>query len=113
MPPPSIQEQQRAAGAHDDQILTSVVVEIGKERAGGVFEESDAGRFGDVLEGAVAAVAIKPVGQAGGLANVEIVEPVAIDVADRDAIVAVDVDAAGAVENRAPIVGAVQQSASE
>ena len=45
-------------------------------------------------------------GRPGRLADVEIVEAVAVDIADRNAIVAVDVDAAGSVENGAPIVNA-------
>ena len=103
-----IQEQQRTVGAYDDQILPAVVVEVGENRAGRIFEQSDSGRLGDVLERSVAAIAIEPVGKAGGLADVEIVEAVAIDVADRNAVVAVDVDAAGAIENRAPIIDAAQ-----
>ena len=65
--------------------------------------------FGDVFERSVAAIAIEPVGQARGLADVEIVEAVVVDVGDRDSVVAVDVDAAGAVEHGAPVVGAMQQ----
>src|SRR5208282_4023391 len=47
------------------------------------------------------------VGQAGGLADVEIVESVVVDVGDGDAVVTVDIDAAGAIEQGAPVVGAV------
>ena len=45
----------------------------------------------DVLEGAVAAGAEQPVGQAGRLRDVEILEAVAVGVADRHAVVAVRV----------------------
>ena len=90
---PFVQKQQRAIGPNDDQVLTAVVVEVGKQRAGSIFENAESRRFRDVLEGAVAAIAIETVRQAGGLADVEIVETVAVDVADRNAIVAVDIDA--------------------
>ena len=38
-----VQEQQRTGGAHHDQILAAVVVEIGENRAGGVFQKPYAG----------------------------------------------------------------------
>ena len=104
-----IQKQQRAVGAHHDHVLAAVVVEIGEQRAGRVFQDPQAGGFGDVFERSVAAVAIEAIGQARRLANIEIVEAVVVDVGDRDAVVSVDVDAARAVEHRAPVVRAMQQ----
>ncbi len=104
-----VQEQHRAGGAHDNQILPPIVVDVDKERAGRVFEDAYAGSFGDVLECAVAAIAIETVRKSSGLADVEIVESVAVDVANRNAVVSVDIDAASAVEDGAPVVGAVQQ----
>ena len=93
-----VQKQQRAVGAHHDHVLTAIIVEIGEERAGRVFQDAQAGRFGDVLKRSVAAVAVEPIGQARRLANVEIIETVVVDVGDRNAVVSVDVDARGAVE---------------
>ena len=61
------------------------------------------------MERSVAAVSIKPVGKASGLANVKIMEPVIVDVTDGNAIVPVDVDAARHVEDSSPVVGAVKQ----
>src|SRR5256885_276776 len=48
-----IQKQQRAVGADDDEILASIIVDVNKEGAGGVFEHSHSSRVGDVLKGAV------------------------------------------------------------
>ena len=63
------------------------------KRARRVVEKSEAGALGDVFESSVAAISEKAIRQAGGLADVEIVEAVAVDVGERDAVVPVDVDA--------------------
>jgi hypothetical protein len=108
-----VEKQQRAACANDDRVLASGVGKIGEERAGGVIEEAQAGAFGDVFESAVAAISKEAIGQAGGLADVEIVEAVAVDVGERDAVVAVDIDAGGAVENGAPVIDAGEKLSGE
>ena len=77
-----VQKQKRAARAHDDRILPPIIVEVGKQRACCVVEDSQAGRFGDVLEASISAVSIKAIGQTRGLANVEIVEAIVVDVGD-------------------------------
>ena len=51
----------------------------------------------------------KPVRQTGGLANIEIIEAVIVEVAHRDAVVAIDVHPDSAVEHGAPVVCAVEQ----
>src|SRR5260370_1445419 len=84
------------------------MVEVGKNRAGRVVENSNSGGLSNVLEGPVSAVSIEPVREPGGLANIKVVEPDAINVAHRHAIVPVDIDARRAVEHRAPIIDAPQ-----
>ncbi len=107
-----VQEEQRAVGADYDEVLAAVIVNVDEEGAGGVFDYAYAAGLRDVFEGAVAAIAVEAVGQASGLADVEIVEAVIVDVADGDAVVSVDVDAAGSVEDGAPVVGAVLELGS-
>ena len=77
-----IQKQQRAAGAYHNQVLSPVVVDVGKKRARGILKHAYSGCFRDVLKGAVAAVSIKPIGKTGRLANVKVVESVIVDIAD-------------------------------
>jgi len=84
----------------------AVVVDVGEESAGGVFHEAKAGVFGDVLECAIATVAVETVGKSSGLADVEVVEAVAGDVAYGEAVVTVDIDAASDIEDAAPVVDA-------
>ena len=104
-----IQKQQRAVGAHHNDVLAAVIVEIGEQRARRIFQDPQAGRLGDVFERSVAAIAIETIGQAGRLANVKIVEAVVVDVSDRDSVVPVDVDARRAIEHGSPVVRPVQQ----
>src|SRR5579863_4064868 len=63
--------------------------------------------FGDVFKRSIAAISIKPVGKTGGLANIQVVESVAVDIAYRDAVVAIDIDAARTVENGTPVIHSV------
>src|ERR1700722_20276608 len=102
-----VHEKQGATRAHDNQVLTAIVVEIGKQRARGLVEDTDSGRFRNIFERAVSAIAIKAVGQPSGLANVEIVESATVNIGYGHAIVAVDINATRAVEYRAPIVRAM------
>ena len=109
LPAALIQEQQRAVRPHHDDILAAIVVKVGEQRTGCVLEDAEARRLRDVLERSVAAIAKQPVGKARGLADVQIVEPIAIDVGDRDSVVAVDIDAARAIENSPPIIRSADQ----
>ena len=63
-----------------------------------------AGALGHVLERAVAARAEQPVGQPRGLRDVEVLEAVAVGVADRDAVVSVRVPRQHRVEAGHPRV---------
>src|SRR5579859_839544 len=86
----------------------AMVVEVGKERARRVVEQSQAGRFGNVFKRSVAAISVEPVGQPRRLTNVQIVEAVVVDIGNRNPVMAVNVDPRSAVEYSAPVVGAVQ-----
>ncbi len=92
-----ILEEQRASATNHEKVLASLVIEVGKQGACRVVEHADSGFLRNVFEGSVAAVAIKPVGQSCRLGDIEIVETVVVKVACRHAVVAVDIDADGAV----------------
>ena len=77
-----IQEQKRTAGAHDDYILATAIVEVGKERARRIIEDAQARCFRDVFECPIAPVSIEAVRQARWLANVEVIETIIVDVGD-------------------------------
>ena len=112
VPSPLIQKQQRAAAANHKKILPSLVFKVGEQGARSIVEHADAGFFRYVFKRPVAPVAVKPVWQARRLANIEIIEAVIVEVARRHAIVAVNVDAACAIQNCPPIVGAREASGS-
>ena len=63
---------------------------------------------GDVFKRAVATIAVKAIGQPRRLADINIVEAVAVDVADRDPVMTIDIDAAGLIEHGSPVVGSMQ-----
>ena len=102
--PGVITKQQRAGGTDHDQVLVPVVVYIGEQRTGSVVQHPHAGCFGHVFEGPIAPIPVKAVGQAGRLANVEVIEPVVVNVACRDPVVSINIDPAGAVQHRTPVV---------
>ena len=104
-----VQEQHWASRPNHDQILPPVVIDVDNQRARCVFEDADAGRFGNVLECAVAAISIKPVRKSARLANIEVIKPVVVDVANGNAVVTVDINAASAVEHGPPVVCSTQK----
>jgi len=93
-----VEKDQRPIDRHYDQVLAAAVSQIGEQGARGIVQYSDSGFFGDIFEGTVAAVAVETIGKRGRLANIDIVEAVAIHVSNCNPVVAVNVDAAGAVE---------------
>lgn len=100
-----IQKQQRSAAANHQQVLKPSILKIGEESTRGVIQHTDSGFFGHVFESSVATIAIKPVGQSRWLANIQVIEAVIVEVASRNTVVAVHVDAARAIQHRPPIVG--------
>ena len=103
-----VQEQQRAAAANHQKILHALVLEIGEQRAGGVIQHSDAGCFRHIFKCSIAAIAIEAVGKSRRLADVEIIKSVVVEISGGQAVVAVDVDADSAIQNRAPVVHSVK-----
>ena len=104
MPFAVVDEQQRAGRGRHDQILIAVVVDVDEERLRRVVEDADARLVRDVLERRVAAISVEAIGQSGRLRDVQIVESVAVRVADRDALMAVRVARQDRVERRHPRV---------
>src|SRR5208283_3685554 len=104
-----VQEQHRAVCPHHDQILTPVIIDVDQERARCVVEDADTRRLRDVLKRPIASISIKPVRKAARLANIEVVKSIAVDVANGNTVVSVDINAASAVEHGPPIVRSVQK----
>src|SRR5439155_14371428 len=90
---PLVQKKQRPSIGYNDKVLVAVVVQVGEQRARAAAQNTNTRRFGHVLECAIAAVPVKPVGKARWLADVEVVKPVVVDVSDGHAIIAVNVHA--------------------
>ena len=86
---------------------SAVVVEIGEECAGGAVEPIDAGFLRTVGGRAVGILHEEAVGKSAGLAEIDIVEAVAIDVADGHAVAAVDIHVVSALDAPEPMVEAV------
>ena len=99
-----VQKEQRTAAAHHQKILDSLVFEIREQRARRAIQHAHSSGLGHIFEGSVAAIAIEPVGKSGRLADIQIVESVVIEISHRQAVVAVNVDPARSIENRAPVV---------
>ena len=98
-----VEEQQRPGGCEHDQVLEPQVPQVQEQRLGGVVQHPDARFIGDVGPDPVRPPAVEPVGQAARLAHVQLVPAVSVDIADRDTLVAVDSDAGGRIEPRAPV----------
>jgi hypothetical protein len=64
----------------------------------------DTGLLADVLEGAVTARAVEPIGKTRRLGDVEVLEAVAVGIADRDAVMAVGIPRQHGVDGRVPLV---------
>ncbi len=97
-----VQEENRFGRRRQHQILVAVVVDVGEERRGGVVQDAEARLVGDVFESRVAAIPVEPIGQSGRLGDVEILEAVAVHVADRDAVMPVRIARQDRVERRHP-----------
>src|SRR4029077_2039459 len=61
-----------------------------------------------IFKCAIAAIAVKAVGKPRGLADVEVIESVIVEVSGGQAAIAVDVDADSAIQKRAPVVHSVK-----
>ena len=77
-----VQEQERSARTHDYNILKPVIIEVCKERTRRIVEDPKARGFGDVFKSTISTISIKAVGKTRGLANIEVVEAIVINVGD-------------------------------
>jgi len=89
----------------DDEILITVVVEIDEEGGGAIVHPVGFGFGGKIPHGAVGIFEEKAVGKAALLAEVEVFESVAIDIAKGEAVVGGGIKAEVAREAEAPVVG--------
>src|ERR1700736_6056981 len=104
-----IAKQQRAVRTYHDHILAPTVIEIREEGARRIFQNYKSGQLGNVFKGAVAAVPEQTIGKPGRLANIKIVKAIAINVGDRDSVVPINIDTAGAVKYRSPVIRAMKK----
>src|ERR1700683_1289443 len=79
------------------------VAQIDEERGLRVVQDVETGGLRETPQAAASIMFIKPVRQAPRLADVDLIPAVAIDVGNRDSQLAVEIDAAGRVQARAPV----------
>ena len=103
-----IEKKQRTTTANDQKVLPSFVFEVCEQGARRVVQHADAGLLRHVFQRPIAPVAVEPVWQARRLADIQVIESVIVVVTRGDPIVAVNIDAAGTIQNGAPIVGATK-----
>ena len=92
-----IEEEQRSFGTDDQQILVTIIVQVGEERAGSRIEDRNPGHFGDIFKCSIPSIAVKPVREARRLADIKVVKAIIVKVTYGNAIVAVDINPTGAV----------------
>ncbi len=85
------------------------VAQVYEQRGGGIVEDVEPGLFRDVPKLTFAVVLVQPVGQTAGLADVEFVPAVVVDVGGGDPVLAVDVDAAGRIQAGPPVRHATRE----
>ena len=83
----------------------AIIVEINDKRAGAVVEPRGAAFLGLIGHGSVLILDEQPVGQATLLAEIEIIEVVAVDIADGDAVVGDDVESEVTGYAGPPVIG--------
>ena len=106
---PLIQEEQRAAAANHQEVLKPLIFEIREQSASRAVQHAHSGLFSHIFECPITAIAIEPVGKSRRLADIHVIQSIVVEISRRQAIVAVNVDPARPVENRAPIIDSVKQ----
>lgn len=106
-------ENESGVGDGEGEVLVAVVVEVDEEAAAGGVEEVDAGFGGGFAGGAVGLLEEEFIGNGGGLAEVEVIEAVAIDVANGEAVVAEVVHGEDFFDAALPVVDAVAEVVGE
>ena len=82
-----LRQHDRRPDCHQ-QILIAIVVRVGEQHALGVVEPGHPGLFTDVPNRSVRLLDEQEIGQAGAHRDVEVLETVAVEIADRDSLVA-------------------------
>src|SRR5262249_8370123 len=104
-----IQKQQRPAAANHQQVLNTLVFEVGEQSARAVVEHRYAGFIRPVFESAIGTVAVEAIRKPSGLADVQIVESVIVKVASCYSVVTININTACAIQDRAPVICSAKQ----
>ena len=99
-----IEEHRKFLVGDEEEILVGIVVEVEKERLGGSVEEIDPGFTAGIGEGAILFGPVEQVGKARGGEDIEIFEPIAVGIADGQAVVPVDADSHRRIEPSPEVV---------
>ena len=98
-----IQKQRGTIATQHHQVLPAGVPKIDKQRAGGLIQNPHTGALRNILRHAVRPDLIQTIRQAAGLADINLVHTVVIDIADRDALIPVRIDAGSRIEMSPPV----------
>ena len=105
VPSPLIQEEQGAAAANHKKILKPLVLKVGKQSARSIVQHADSGFLRYIFKCSVAAVAVEPIWQSRRLADIEIIESIIVEIARGHTVVAVNINAARAIQDSSPVIG--------
>ena len=99
-----IHEQHRPGGADYQKVLEPFILKICKERRSCPVQHPDSGGLRDILKSSITAIPVQPVGKSRGLADIEIIQTVVVEVSRSQSGISVNVHCGRAVQNRAPVV---------
>jgi len=99
-----IHEQHRPGGADYQKVLEPSILEICEKRTSCPVQHPNSGCFRDILKSAIAAIPVQPVGKTRGLADIEIIQTVVVEVSRSQSGISVNVHSGRSVQNRAPVV---------
>ena len=94
---PAIGEVERSGVAQHHKILMPGIAEVGEQRARAIVQHADARLLRNIYKGGVAAVLVQTVRQSAGLANIDFIPAVVVDVAHRHAVGSVHRDSGGGI----------------
>ena len=112
MPSPRLIKSSGPLGTDDDQILASVVGEIGKYRTRCAIKHANTCSLGHINKRAVAPIAVEAVRKTGRLADIKIVVAVTIEISRTDAIVAIYINSLSSIQYGSPMIDAHDTFAS-
>jgi hypothetical protein len=104
-----IQEQQGTGATKYHQILTTNISQIEEQRTRCFIQKPHTPSLSDVMQLPVAPPTIESIGQSAGLANIDFVLAVTINVADGNPVAAINVDAQCRIQSRSPVRHAAGQ----